>query len=203
MRRCAPVLRREGVAVVANDLRAENLKEAVATFQNAGSIQLLPGNLFELDPAQTGRFDLVIACEVIEHVAHADEFLRHLKRFLDPGGRILLTTPNGSYFRNRLPTLSEIEDFSSLEARQFQPDADGHLFLITPDELNALATRAGLRVDKIDLYATPFITGHCRLSLMRGRRMIPICYSLEKLSQHLPIRFREKVCFLMSALLSE
>ncbi len=192
----------EGIAVVANDLRAEKLRAAVANFENEERIELIPGNLFELDPSHTGRFDLVIACEVIEHLAHADDFLRHVKRFLEPGGRILLTTPNGAYFRNRLPTLSEIENYSSLESRQFQPDAEGHLFLITPAELSELATHAGLRVEKIELYATPFITGHCRLSLMRGKRMISLCYSLEMLSRRLPIRLREKVCFSLSVLLS-
>ena len=191
----------EGIAVVANDLRAEKLREAATNFENEERIELVPGSLFDLDPARTGRFDLVIACEVIEHLAHADDFLRHLKRFLDPGGRILLTTPNGAYFRNRLPTLCEIENSSSRETRQFRPDAEGHLFLITPAELRELATRAGLRVDVIELYATPFITGHGGLSLMRGRRMISVCYSLDSLSRRLPIRLREKVCFAMSALL--
>jgi len=191
----------EGVTVFANDLRAENLREALLNFENADKINLLPGNLLELSPQQSGLFDLVIACEVIEHVAHADDFLRHLKRFLTPFGHMLLTTPNGSYFRNSLPTLSEVGDPTTLEARQFKPDADGHLFLITPLELCALAAQTGLRVEKIDLSATPFITGHCRLSRIHGEGMTGLCYSLEKLCQRLPRALAEKLCLSMLAVL--
>jgi hypothetical protein len=47
------------------------------------------------------RFDAVLATEVIEHVAHPDEFLRQLA-----GGVLIVTTPNGAYFRNKLPRFS-------------------------------------------------------------------------------------------------
>jgi 2-polyprenyl-3-methyl-5-hydroxy-6-metoxy-1,4-benzoquinol methylase len=191
----------QGVTVFANDLRAEDLREALANFANADKVNLLPGNFLALSPEQSGLFDLVIACEVIEHVAHPDDFLLHLKRFLAPFGHILLTTPNGSYFRNRLPTLSEIGDPATLEARQFRPDADGHLFLITPAQLSAIAAQAGLRVEKIDLCATPFITGHCRLSHLHGEWMTGVCYSLEKLCRHLPRALVEKICCSMMAVL--
>ena len=117
-----------GVSVAVNDLRADVLTTAVANFQTRDRIEVLPGNLFDLDPDATGRFDLVIATEVVEHIAHTDDFLRHLARFLTPNGRIFLTTPNGSYFRSRLPTHSKIEDFDALESEQFKPDADGHCF---------------------------------------------------------------------------
>jgi 2-polyprenyl-3-methyl-5-hydroxy-6-metoxy-1,4-benzoquinol methylase len=192
-----------GTKVFANDLRAEDLREAVECFTVGADINLLPGNLFDLDPAQTGLFDLVIACEIIEHVAHTADFLRHLKRFLTRAGHLLLTTPNGSYFRNRLPTYSEIGDASSLEATQFRPDADGHLFLFTSAELRQVAEQTGLRVEHIDLYATPFITGHCGLSVIHGQPVARLCYLLEQLSQHFSFKAREKFCFLICALLAE
>jgi 2-polyprenyl-3-methyl-5-hydroxy-6-metoxy-1,4-benzoquinol methylase len=99
-----------GATVFANDLRGEALAKGIEGFENRDNIKLLPGNCFDLDPAQVGCFDLVIACEVIEHVAHALDFVRHLKSFLSPGGHILLTTPNGAYFRSSLPTYAQIED---------------------------------------------------------------------------------------------
>jgi 2-polyprenyl-3-methyl-5-hydroxy-6-metoxy-1,4-benzoquinol methylase len=191
-----------GISVAANDLRADILKSAIANFENGESIAVLPGNLFDLDPNATGRFDLVIATEVVEHVAHTDDFLRHLTRFLTPNGRILLTTPNGSYFRNSLPTHSMIDDFDVLESEQFKPDADGHLFLITPDELTAIAHNAGLRPLDIDLLAIPFITGHCGFSMIQSRQLARLCYWLEAQSRRLPFWLREKICFSMSAVLT-
>jgi SAM-dependent methyltransferase len=47
----------------------------------------------ELDPAPT--FDMVIASEVIEHVEDPSAFTRSLTRRLNPGGRLILTLPNG------------------------------------------------------------------------------------------------------------
>jgi SAM-dependent methyltransferase len=40
-------------------------------------------------------FDLVIASEVLEHVAAPDDFLRFLRTRLTPGGRLAITVPNG------------------------------------------------------------------------------------------------------------
>jgi len=42
-------------------------------------------------------FDLVIACEVIEHVSDDRKLLRDMAACLRPGGRLLLTTPNYLY----------------------------------------------------------------------------------------------------------
>jgi len=190
-----------GAVVVANDLRGEGLTEALQTFENGGEITALPGNCFDLDPAQTGRFELVIACEIIEHVAYPVDLLRHLRRFLNPEGRILLSTPNGLYFRNALPTYAAIENPGSLEMRQFQPDADGHLFLLTVNELSDIAAQADLRVEEVELYATPFITGHCGMSRLSGRAAARLWYSLEKLCQQLPSAFRERLCCSMTAVL--
>jgi 2-polyprenyl-3-methyl-5-hydroxy-6-metoxy-1,4-benzoquinol methylase len=190
-----------GATAFANELREEALMGALKTFKNRDRITPLAGDCFDLDPSQIGRFDLITACEVIEHVAHPVDLLRHLKRFLEAGGHILLTTPNGLYFRNRLPTYAEIEDPSVLEARQFKPDADGHLFLMTTAEMHDIAAQAGLIVEEIVLCATPFITGHCRLSLFRGRSVAHLCYSLEKFCQRLPSALKEKLCFSMSVVL--
>lgn len=192
-------LERSGSQVMANDLRHENLQSSVAYFENRERIGILPGNAFELDPAHTGKFDLVIACEIIEHVAHANDLLKHLRSFLCPGGRILLTTPNGAYFRNKLPTHSQIKDFKKLESQQFKPDSDGHLFLITPGEMRQLATEAGLEVERLQLWGTPFITGESGFRALRPLAL-PY-YRLELLSQNLGEAIKERLCNAMTVIL--
>jgi len=191
-----------GIGVVVNDLRGEILNSAVEDFLTKDRISVLPGNLFDLNPEKTGLFDLIVATEVLEHLAHTEEFLRHLGRFLAPGGGIFLTTPNGSYFRNTLPTYSTIVDFEALESEQFKPDADGHLFLITCEDLAKITQSAGLRLLEIDFIATPFITGHCGLSFFNFRRLARLLYWFESQARHLPVRVREKICFSMSAILT-
>ena len=178
-------LQQTGCDVTANDLRQENLEQSVASFRNRAQIKILPGNVFDLDPAETGRFDLVVACEIIEHVAHAVEFLSQLKRFLTADGHLLLTTPTGAYFRNTLQTYSQVEDFTVLEREQFKPDADGHLFLITPAEIRQIASKAGLDVKRLLVWGTPFISGGSGFGILSKILPTQACYDLERLSQRL------------------
>jgi SAM-dependent methyltransferase len=46
-------------------------------------------------PREGERYDLIIASEVIEHLEAPGAFLRELESRLGPGGRVLLTVPNG------------------------------------------------------------------------------------------------------------
>ena len=197
----AASLAASGCTVTVNDLLVENTKQAIEEYSSANSIQLVGGNLFDLSAEQLGKFDLVIACEVIEHVAHPVDLLCHLKTFLEPQGRILLTTPNGSHFRNKLPTYRAVVDFTELESRQFMPDADGHLFLLTPQELSDLSVRAGLRVERVNCWGTPMLSGHCGFRFLAGRRMARTAYRAERFAQRLSSRKRERVCTSLSAVL--
>ncbi len=183
---------RVGCSVTANDLRREDLERSIALFENRNDISTITGNLFDLDPSSTGLFDLVIACEVVEHVAHVPAFMRHLRRFLTDRGRLLLTTPNGAYFRSKLPTYSEIPDFTALEAGQFKPDADGHQFLMTPSEMRDIARDAGFDVESLLLWGTPFISGESGFRAL-SRIRIP-CYAIERWCQKLGHSVQERLC---------
>lgn len=197
----AACLAARGCAVTANDLRADLLAEEINNYVSKDNIKVAGGNMFELSPQHIGKFDLIIACEVIEHVAHPDELLRHLKKFLLPEGRILLTTPNGAYSRSRLPNYSEIRDFDKLEGRQFMPDADGHLFLFTPQELCNLTSSVGLEVERLNVWGTPLLSGHYGLRYAMGRFSPRVSYQAEKLAQRLMAAVRERLCCALSAVL--
>ena len=190
-----------GCDVVINDLRVEEMKDSIAEYATHGELELIGGNLFDVSPEEIGKFDLVIACEVIEHVAHPLDLLIHLKKFLEPQGRILLTTPNGSNFRNRLPTYAEVIDFGELELRQFRPDADGHLFLLTVQELVDLAGKAGLEVERLNCWGSPMLSGHCGFRFLAGRKMVRAAYEAERLVQRLSSRKRERICTALSVIL--
>lgn len=163
--------------IVINDIR--DLAHERTAWINGDKIQFLPGDLFGLTPQTVGLFDLVIACEVLEHVAYGKEMIEHLVTFLKPGGTLLLTTPNGSYFRSKLPTYSSIRDFSVFESRQFQPDADGHLYLYTKKDLEGILQAAGMKNISIHTSITPFISGHA------GMRFLPKSKLLFSLYYHL------------------
>jgi 2-polyprenyl-6-hydroxyphenyl methylase/3-demethylubiquinone-9 3-methyltransferase len=114
-----------GYRVTWNDLRAE-LVEYVKLKWESGDVEFTPGNVFDL--GLKGDFDTILIAEVIEHVAHPDDFLARIATFVKPGGHVVLTTPNGGYFLNRLPKFTDCGDPSQYESRQFQPNSDGHIF---------------------------------------------------------------------------
>jgi 2-polyprenyl-3-methyl-5-hydroxy-6-metoxy-1,4-benzoquinol methylase len=132
------------------------------------------------------RFDLVLIAEIIEHVAHPDAFLIKIGSLVRPGGYVVMTTPNGAYFRNALPKFSECSDTSQFEAIQFKPNADGHIFLLHPSEIEWLAVQAGLQLDKLILFTNPITSGHMKTELFL--RAIPkrVVDWLECITTHLP-----------------
>lgn len=48
-------------------------------------------------------FDLVVSVEVLEHVEDDETFVSEICRVLKPGGRFIMTTPNGDFVENRNP----------------------------------------------------------------------------------------------------
>jgi 2-polyprenyl-3-methyl-5-hydroxy-6-metoxy-1,4-benzoquinol methylase len=176
-------LAEQGYRVVWNDLRAE-LEGYVRLKHEFGTIKFCPGNAFEI--AQDEEFDCILIAEIIEHVAHPDDFLKKVARLVKPGGFIVMSTPNGGYFLNNLPKFSECENPSQYESIQFKPDGDGHIFLLHSDEISALGAKAGLRLEKHCLFTNPLTVGHIKLGLLL--RFLPdaFVHYIEKASQFLP-----------------
>lgn len=185
-----------GYKVTWNDLR-EDLAGYVRLKHERGEIQFAPGNAFELHFSQP--FDAVVITEVIEHVAHPDEFLRMTAQLVRPGGYIVMTTPNGAYFRNRLPKFSQCADPGVFESVQFRPDSDGHIFLLHPEEVQALAAHAGLRVDEIALLTNPLTNGH--MQMWRLLKVLPrsVVDSIEALTARLPSPIQRKFLIQIAA----
>jgi 2-polyprenyl-6-hydroxyphenyl methylase/3-demethylubiquinone-9 3-methyltransferase len=178
-----------GFDVTWNDLRAE-LADYVRLKHEHGKIEYIAGNAFEL--AFPSLFDAVLITEIIEHVAHPDDFLAKAAALVRPGGYIVMTTPNGGYFKNRLPKFSECDDPSIFESAQFKPNADGHIFLLHVDEIEPLAKRAGLSVEKIALFTNPLTAGHVKtepLLKILPRRIVEIA---ESVSRSLPSALKKK-----------
>jgi 2-polyprenyl-3-methyl-5-hydroxy-6-metoxy-1,4-benzoquinol methylase len=190
-------LAEEGYAVTWNDLR-EELAGYVRLKYERGALDFQPGNAFELRLEEP--FDLVVATEVIEHVAHPDEFLSHLLHLVRRGGYAILTTPNGGYFRNQLPKFSDCADPSIFEERQFGPDGADHIFLLHEEELRELAAKAGWRVEELHLYTSFLLNGHCRTEPLL--RILPGAMGgVDTLLQRLPRVWRRRLDVGLAAVL--
>ena len=121
--------------------------------------QVYHGGIDQISPAD--RFDCIVAINVIEHVYHPKPFLEKLRRYLKPGGRIVVATPNmGSFWRifmgHRWPSFKIPE----------------HILYFDNKSLLALMKQAGL----IDIKLMPF------------PHAFPLTLIAEKMNINLPLR---------------
>lgn len=176
-------LAERGFRVTWNDLRTD-LADYTRLKYEFGEIEYLPGNIFELTVDE--QFDCVLIMEVIEHVAHPDEFLCKIFSMVKPGGYVVMTTPNGRYIMNTLPRFSDCKDTKSFEAVQFGPSSDGHIFLLWPDEVISLAEQAGFVVEHASQITSPLCAGHMKFHWILPLLPRAIVNGIEKSCTMLP-----------------
>jgi SAM-dependent methyltransferase len=76
------------------------VSKPAAEFNREAGFDVFDGELAEARYPE-GHFDVVIASEVLEHVAEPREMLREILRVTRPGGLLWATTPNGRGFSAR------------------------------------------------------------------------------------------------------
>jgi SAM-dependent methyltransferase len=113
-----------------------------------------------------GGFDVVVCCEVIEHILNDQKLMDDITRCLKPGGTLLLTTPNFDY-----------RPISAIDVGPFLPiENGGHVRRgYTPERLTELSRNAGLEVVEIG-YCSGFFSQRIT-TLMRAARKISFAFS--------------------------
>lgn len=179
-----------GYEVTWNDLR-EDLIDYVKLKHERGIVHYAPGNLFSL--GFDACFDVVLIAEIIEHVAHPDEFLQKIAKLVKPGGYIVMTTPNGEYIRHNLPKFSDCPDPSQFEAMQFAPNSDGHIFLLHLDEVTPLVEEAGLSLLETQLFTNSLTNGHIKLEM--ALKILPKRWvdAIEGFTETLPLPLQRRL----------
>lgn len=108
-----------------------------------------------------GRFDLVTARHVVEHVPDPLAFIAELARVLRPGGRLVVETPN-----------SEALGRQWFATRWYANEVPRHLFLFSPANLERLGVGAGLVKSAMTMDTTPkiFLNSFDYVTHKRGKR---------------------------------
>jgi len=137
----AEPLARMGAKVTAVDAAPELIAAAKAHAAGAGlEIEYRAMGVEALD----GRFDLVTAMEVVEHVADPRAFVASLAARLAPGGLLILSTPNRTAW-SKLLTITLAEGFGRIPRGTHHYDE-----FITPEEMTAMMAAAGLVVADVE-----------------------------------------------------
>jgi ubiquinone/menaquinone biosynthesis C-methylase UbiE len=88
----AEILSRSAKKVIGVDVSQEAISAARRQHGDLGiEFQLIDGKRL---PFEDGEFDLVISCQVVEHIVDYEIYFNELKRVLSPIGIALFTTPN-------------------------------------------------------------------------------------------------------------
>lgn len=138
---CEP-LARMGAAVTGVDAAVENIAAAKAHAAGAGlSIDYRAG---ELSAQGLGQFDLVTSMEVIEHVTDPAAFVAELAGRMKADGLMVLSTPNRTA-ASKLFLVEAAERLGQVPRGTHNWDQ-----FLTPEELTALLTEAGLELVEME-----------------------------------------------------
>ena len=133
------LLAERGYRVQAVDINPTFLEYSKLKYER-GEMNWLHSNLEDISPSL--RFDAIILGEIIEHCAWPEKVISSALKLLNPGGLLIVTTPNAEKVGEHLPTFSNFnseEKRKELEKMQFGPAGEDHLFLFTMKEMKALA----------------------------------------------------------------
>jgi len=136
---CEP-MRRLGFEVVGVDAAGESLAVAGAHAEGLGlSIDYRAAAIEDLVAANEPSFDVVLALEVIEHVANPGAFLANCARLMTPGGIMILGTLNRT-----LRSLALAKLAAEYVLRWVPAGAHDWRKFLTPEEVSRHLESAGL-----------------------------------------------------------
>jgi 2-polyprenyl-6-hydroxyphenyl methylase/3-demethylubiquinone-9 3-methyltransferase len=137
----AEPLARMGGSVTAVDAAAESIavardhaaRRGLAIDYRAGGVEAVAGE----------AFDLVCSLEVVEHVADARAFVAGLAGAVAPGGLLVMSTPNRTWW-SRVALVEGAERLGQIPRGTHDWDK-----FLTPDELSAMIADAGFAVTDV------------------------------------------------------
>jgi SAM-dependent methyltransferase len=101
-------------------------------------------------PAGTGRYDVIVAGDVLEHVTDPANLLDSIRQHLSPGGEVLVSVPNFGHWYPRGRVALGRFDYD-----QRGPLDQGHVRFFTRKSFERLATRCDMRVVAREAVGSP------------------------------------------------
>jgi SAM-dependent methyltransferase len=85
-----------GCKVTGIDRSKIRIERAIGYFADhpkVPNLHLVASDIFDVDPVESGLFDLIIMRDSFEHIQNKEKLILHIARFLKPGGRIFVSFP--------------------------------------------------------------------------------------------------------------
>ena len=128
---------------------------------------------------EPGAYDVVVLCDVIEHVRHPGDFLAKVRAALRPGGLLLIVTPSTASWSARVM------------GRRWMELKPEHLYYFSPSTLTRQLTRSGfdgIALHRgIKLLSLDYVAAHFEKYPVAGIRA-----ALRLLRALFPARWRER-----------
>ncbi len=151
------------------DVTAFDISERALQDAKKRGVKMILGSVEEKLPFKASTFDTVFWGDNIEHVFAPYEILQEIHRVLKKGGRVVLSTPNQSYWRYRLYMCVHGE-LPKTEGDENEPWEWEHIRFFSPNILKSLLKKAHFRqtkflgvsrrrIDKLGMKISPELFG--------------------------------------------
>ncbi|MBF0554086.1 MAG: class I SAM-dependent methyltransferase [Nitrospirae bacterium] len=104
-------------------------------------------------------FDYITLIFVLEHIARPQEFLKMLKTFLKPGGKLVIVVPN---IQDALVSFYDIPEFLAFYY------CIEHLYYYSPKTIGRFLCESGFKVDSMEVVQEYPITNHINWAYRRA-----------------------------------
>lgn len=125
-------LNKEGYNSIGLDISKEAVTQAI---QNYGNYYIC-ADLYEYAINHESEYDIIILTEVIEHLNNINSFMESLKKLLTSDGKIILTTPNKSFYP---PTVIWATDLPPV-----------HCWWLSEDSIKQIAGSLNMKLSFVD-----------------------------------------------------
>lgn len=91
-----PFVQRNCKRVVGIDLSSSKIAKGLEFFKeipDGTRVDLIDDNIYNIDVEKLGKFDLIVARDVVEHIHGQDEFMDFMKKCLKPSGVFFIAFP--------------------------------------------------------------------------------------------------------------
>jgi len=138
-----------GGELIGCDVNEDDLAHARQLNQDVSNLRYETNDALNLSYPDAS-FDLVVSCEVIEHVGKPGQMIREISRVLRPGGYAVMTFPSREFPFTYDPVNRIWQMFKSNESREYAISqgayAFGHEYLIGSTDFKKWCKDAGLEI---------------------------------------------------------